>query len=613
MSQSEPKRRFSVPEPSRRPLKIYSTDPLVGSEPSQRITLDIPNEKLVPGPAGSRIQVIDYDGVNKIYYPPVNLDDPAILMQNGLEPSESDPRFHQQMVYAVSMKVLENFDRALGRRVTFHRNRPLRLFPHAYNAPNAYYHPKTHAIYFGYFQASRSKPGQNLPGQLVFSCLSHDIIAHEVTHALVTRLRRYFNEASNEDVLAFHEGFSDIIALFQHFSYVDILKAAITKTGGDLKTPGLLVNLAEQFGQAMGTGKALRSALSHRSKALSSTISDEHERGSILVAAVFDAFFQIYQKRIRDLIRISTRGATSLPETDLHPDLVNRIANEAARTASDLLTICIRAFDYLPPVDITFGDYLRALVTADYELSPSDEFGVRACIIDAFRNRHIYPVDVQSLAEESLIWRTADEAIQKKPIYTGELRNLLAYDWSSNRWWEGDSRDKESDSDWEVNNGESDDALSRKAHLRRGMYGRLYDYATRNAKLLHLDPGLPIRVHGFQWVMRMTPNRELHMEFVAQFTQHSKEPLAVYGGIPLRGGTTIIARPDGVIRYVISKPLPTVSSHQRPAKERRDRQLAYAEQCKMTDLRFGWRPQLYAHTYMVGRMNFLHIHQGLMR
>jgi hypothetical protein len=25
----------------------------------------------------------------------------------------------------------------------------------------------------------------------------------------------------------------------------------------------------------------------------------------------------------------------------------------------------IRAFDYLPPFDITFGDYLRALVTAD--------------------------------------------------------------------------------------------------------------------------------------------------------------------------------------------------------------------------------------------------------
>ena len=44
---------------------------------------------------------------------------------------------------------------------------------------------------------------------------------------------------------------------------------------------------------------------------------------------------------------------------------MNRIAAEAAATAQSTLTMCIRAFDYLPPVDVTFGDFLRALVTAD--------------------------------------------------------------------------------------------------------------------------------------------------------------------------------------------------------------------------------------------------------
>ena len=38
--------------------------------------------------------------------------------------------------------------------------------------------------------------------------------------------------------------------------------------------------------------------------------------------------------------------------------------------AERLLTICIRALDYCPPTDITFGEYLRALVTADYDLKP---------------------------------------------------------------------------------------------------------------------------------------------------------------------------------------------------------------------------------------------------
>lgn len=52
--------------------------------------------------------MIDYDGAHDRFHPAVNLDDPAILMQNGLEPTESDPRFHQQMVYAVAKRILAN-------------------------------------------------------------------------------------------------------------------------------------------------------------------------------------------------------------------------------------------------------------------------------------------------------------------------------------------------------------------------------------------------------------------------------------------------------------------------------------------------------------------------
>ena len=41
----------------------------------------------------------------------------AQLAQDGLEPSESNPQFHQQMVYAVAMNTIQSFERALGRRV----------------------------------------------------------------------------------------------------------------------------------------------------------------------------------------------------------------------------------------------------------------------------------------------------------------------------------------------------------------------------------------------------------------------------------------------------------------------------------------------------------------
>jgi hypothetical protein len=54
--------------------------------------------------------------------------------------------------------------------------------------------------------SSPTKTGQgcNLPGQRVFTCLSQDIIAHEVTHAIIDGIRTNFTEPTNPDVLAFH-------------------------------------------------------------------------------------------------------------------------------------------------------------------------------------------------------------------------------------------------------------------------------------------------------------------------------------------------------------------------------------------------------------------------
>ena len=56
---------------------------------------------------------------------------------------------------------------------------------------------------------------------------------------------------------------------------------------------------------------------------------EPHDRGAILVAAVFGAFTKVYQARTRDLFRIATEGTGVLREGDIHPDLVNRLAEEA--------------------------------------------------------------------------------------------------------------------------------------------------------------------------------------------------------------------------------------------------------------------------------------------
>jgi hypothetical protein len=610
--------------PVRRPLKIFAFDPMLGRTAGNKVIVDIPNEELKRGPQGERIEVVDYDGVNKCFYPPVDLDEAAILMQSGLDPTESDPRFHQQMVYAVAMKVIENFELALGRKLSFRKNARLRLFPHAFQGANAFYDPQKLAIFFGYFRADKKDPGPNLPGQTVFTCLSHDIIAHEMTHALVDRLREFFNEPSNCDVGAFHEGFSDIISIFQHFSFPDILKSTIQATRGNLRNPTPLITLAQQFGYATGEGQALRSALDYSSESgrlgkpdasLYGSTTEPHERGSILVAAVFEAFFNTYQNRISDLIRIATGGTGRLPDGDIHPDLVGRIATEAARTSHDILTMCIRAFEYLPPVDITFGDYLRALITADYELAPSDPAGKRAAMIEAFRTRGVYPQNVTSLAEDSLLWEPAPEELEALP---SEVRRQIMLEaqffkpLSSTPRWK--SQDSKIGSELKLKLAGDDDQVS------KSFIVGLRDYAIRNAAKLGLEPDVTrhkIQVQGFHSVFRVAANGHLLVELVAQFTQTDSSRRDEFGGVPFRGGATVVASSDGRVRYVISKPLPVetpsaklTETKQREARLRLSTQREFLQACDRRDTFLVWSDATYQRHRIARTMNFAVMHQG---
>lgn len=578
--------------PSKRPLKIYASDPMAGRTFGNRARIEIDNELLAPGPSGARLEVVDYDGATGVYYEPVDLDHPNILMQGGLDPAESDPRFHQQMVYAVAMRTLENFDRALGR--TIHLGRKgrlkLRLYPHAFYGANAFYDRAKNAIFFGYFRADERDPGPgNLPRQTVFTCLSHDIIAHELTHAVVDRLRRYFLEPSNVDVLAFHEGFADIVALFQHFSFQDILRDQIQRNRTDLRERSVLVDLARQFGYASGGGQALRSALDKPDRRLYETLAEPHQRGSILVAAVFDAFFNVYQRRIRDLIRIATGGSGDLPKGDLHPDLVNRVAAEASRTAQQILTMCIRAFDYLPPVDITYGDYLRALVTADFELAPEDEFGQRAAMIEAFRLRGIFPDGVASLAEESLLWEPPHKGLDPLPASAGAMLPELM---NTARLFSRDAVRDRAQSDRKLDlwiqdrlptHDEAEDAP---IDVSRNMAPELQRYAQKHAAALHLSKRHTIAVHGFHPVFRVSPNGRLLIELVVQFVQSDRSSRPELGGLTMRGGTTVIASADGRIRYMICKPLPDDSlpaAARAGAQARMERQRSYIAAADVTD------------------------------
>lgn len=429
-----------VPDPANRRLRVLAFDPSLAQRLEtatfNEVRVAIPWEPLAPGPIGEYLEVVDYDPASGVFYHPVDLNHPSLIAQDGLGPSESNPQYHQQMVYGVAMTTIKNFERALGRVALWADRRVrtedgkyveqfvrrLRIYPHALRDRNAYYSPAKKALLFGYFPVTE-KDRHNTPGTLVFTCLSHDVIAHEVTHALLDGVHPRFNEATNVDVHAFHEAFADLVALFQHFSYPAVLESQISRTQGDLDSENLLGQLAQQFGRATGRGGALRDALGKEIKGvwkprkpdphqLDKTM-DAHPRGAILVAAVFKAFLLIYRSQTADLFRIATSGTGRLPEGEIHPDLTRRLATEAARCADRVLQMCIRAIDYCPPVDITFGTFLRGIITADLDFAPDERASYRLVFIESFREWGIYPRGVYSMGADALAWPTGEELMQE--------------------------------------------------------------------------------------------------------------------------------------------------------------------------------------------------------
>jgi hypothetical protein len=586
--------------PRRRPLKIFAFDPSLRQTPGNVAVVEVDNEQLGLGPIGRLVQVIDYDAAGERYYAPVDLEAREVLVQRGLDPSDSDPRFHQQMVYAVTMKVIENFERALGRPIRFRGGKRLTVLPHAFEGENAFYDPATLSLQFGYFAADSEDPGPNLPGQTVFTCLSHDIVAHETTHALVDRLRRRFNMPTNRDVLAFHEGLADVVAIFQHFSFPEVLRHEIRATRNDLSRPGRLLELARQFGYATGSGRALRTASGldegEPDPRLYEDVLEPHDRGSILVAAVFDAFFRIYRNRTADLVRAVTGGSGILPEGDLQADLLTLATREAAQAAQDVLTMCLRAFEYLPPVDVTFGEYLRAIVTADIELNPRDEFQRRASFIDAFHARGIHASSVPSLAEEALRLpqpRELQQATLDEDYVTEQLAAVF-----------------------EVYDGVLRPRRRGERITERGGAPPLHAFATAYAAGLQLDPDLPIQVAGFHPSFHVDENGQLVVELVAQWTQkpprdHLRRVEA--GGLELRGGTTAVFGADGRVRYVAARPLPGphLSDSQRELAEHRVAGFrAYVDALDAEDALAVWSGSSYDNHRMETRASFAAAHRG---
>jgi hypothetical protein len=546
-----------------RPLRIYTLDPSVSDRMGGVATVNVPYEKLERGPIGSLFRVISDGAPDPLRAEALDLDDPNLLLSSGLAPSPANGLFHLQMVYAVCSLTYAAFRKALGREIAWATtptdDGPLRLAvrPFGFEGSNAGYSREAGDLSFGYFSAGDHAAGFTLREGLIATALSHDIVAHETTHALLDGLRSSFMDPSNVDVPAFHEGFSDLVALFLHFTYPDVVERGIRELHRGLARGMLLTDLAREFGYARsksGRADALRSGVdieglaAFDSDALprpdgtpgTSPIKydpklEPHALGSVLVSAVFEAFATVVRRKTERYFRIAGLDPQNLAGASLNEALIKAVAQEASDVAGQFLMICIRATDYCPPADMELGEYLRAIITADGDLEKSDKWGFREALMRSFRRREIFPQHVRFMTEDAVRWQPPDETLRIPDLAFRKLK------------FDGDP-------------GQPADVkeLLRQAHA----LGRFVT-DPRHAGAFHLIPpgtalpkgvtqASPPSVQSVRVTRRAAPDGRVVFDLVAEVTQACtvKQNGTFFD---MNGGCTLVIDPQGEIRYSIYK------------------------------------------------------------
>jgi len=207
------------------------------------------------------------------------------------------------------------------------------------------------------------------------------------------------------------------------------------------------------------------------------------------------------------------------------------LAAVASGTAEQFFVICARALDYCPPVDITFGDFLRAVLTADLDFHPDDPDDVRDAFMQAFRLRGIVADNVAAFSEDSLFWPKVK--IKPKPL---EVKGLVF----------GDP------------NGLTTAEKNTNGRVLRA-------FARKNAALLGFRPGpKPIEAPSFHPMFHTGQDGRLFVNMVVELVQTVDTLFGDTnpGTFPMRNGVTLLiaqdppdgnVRPPPRVRFVIQK------------------------------------------------------------
>jgi hypothetical protein len=379
---------------------------------------------LLDGPVTKRIAVLDFDlatgrllpGV--VFLPPQggrDYGEYSIVDQNNIYSND----FINASVFATVLKTMYMFEEPdnLGRPLTWAFDAPqLLVIPRAGEWANAYYERASHSLQFFHF------PNRREQGKIVYTSLSRDIIAHETAHAILDGIVPHLYDAITPQSLALHEGIADLSALLMAFRSNELRQTVLDQTGGSIEKSTAFNSLAEEFGHALeasGRWGYLRNLLNRKTLCPDDKTLDPkgkpnrvpraepHELSEVITGALYAVMVKMHTALRRELAQKEKKSEFSVSGKALY------VSGERFKRMT------LRAMDYLPPGEVSFADYGRAIIASDQASHPGDT-QERNWIIDEFVNRCIVP------NRESLQVETNFSSSEIEDI---DLPSLVASDW----------------------------------------------------------------------------------------------------------------------------------------------------------------------------------------
>lgn len=242
-------------------------------------------EEIQKGPSCSDVKVFNDSRIPEV--PPTD------NYNNFLYDPVRDPeQFDAVNTMSIIYRVLHMYRRSLKRlkvksKLTWHWGaKAINVLPHAGEDTNAYYDREYRALCFCYFKDPYRQ-------RIIYTCRSHDIIAHETGHAILDSLQPGFLESQNPETRALHESFGDLTAIFCLLDQMDMCELVVAESKGDLHDKSFLASIGEEFASGLGRTYGLRNA--DRDVTISEVTGEYHDLSRVFTGAVYDILVAIFE------------------------------------------------------------------------------------------------------------------------------------------------------------------------------------------------------------------------------------------------------------------------------------------------------------------------------